>query len=93
MPGRGRHDPGTTINRGRVPLGMLRSPPTFRNGHLESFLVDASTARKVGTRGNGIRVHFLAISKVDFLGSAMEAVEMGSMAKTIFSSIHKGAGL
>lgn len=68
MPERGRNDRGTTINRERVPPGMLRSLPTSRNGHLESLLAEACIAGKVGGISSGIRVHFLAINEVDYLG-------------------------
>lgn len=91
MPEQGRHDPGTTANRERAPLGMLRSLPTFRNGHLESLPVEACKARKAGATSSGIRVRFQAINEVDCLGSATEAVVTGSMAETIFPRTHKGA--
>lgn len=91
MPEQGRHDPGSIANRERAPRGMLRSLPTFRNGLLESFLVEAFVATMVGATSSGIRVHFLAIN-VDCLGSATEAVVMGSMAETIFPRTHQGAG-
>ena len=92
MPDQGSCDSGTTINRARVPPGMLRGLPTFRNGHLKSSLVGACMARKGGKGSSGTRVDFLAINKVDCLGSAMEAVATGSMAKTTFPSTPKGAG-
>lgn len=91
IPETGRHDPGTTV-RERAPPGMLRSLPTSRNGRLESLLVGASIARKVGATSSGIRVHFMAINEIDCLGSATEAVVTGSMAETIFPRTHKGAG-
>lgn len=90
MPERERHDPGTTVNRERVPPGMLRSLLTSRNGHLDSLLVEACIAGKVGVTSSGIRVHFLTIN-VDCLGSAMVAVVMESMAETILARHNKRA--
>lgn len=92
MPEQGSHDPGTTVNREKAPPGMLRSLPTFRNGHLESLLMEACIAKKVWPTSSGIRVHFLAINEVDCLGSATEAVVTGSMVETIFPRPHKGPG-
>lgn len=93
MPEQGIHDPATTINREKVPPGMLRSLLTFRDGRRESCMVEACTARKVGATSSGIRVYFLAVSKIDCPGSVTEAAVMGSMAETIFVSTHKGPGL
>lgn len=84
MPEQERHNPGTTVNRERVPLGMLRSLPTFRNGHLGGLLVEACIVRKVWATSSLIRGHFLVINEVDCLGSAAEAVATGSMVETIF---------
>lgn len=88
MPDQRKHRPGTTVNRERAPRGMHRSLPATRTGDLDTCLVEASTASKVGTKP-----HVLGISKVSFLGSAMQEAGMGSMAKTIFPSTHKGVGL
>lgn len=86
-----RHDPGNTANRGRAPPGTLRSLPTFRNGRREHLLAEACTASKDGATGSGNRVQFLAINKVDCLGSATEAVVTGFMGGIIFPRTHKGA--
>lgn len=92
IPESGRNDPGTTVYRERAPPGMLRSLPTSRNGHLERLQVEACIAGKVGATSNGIRVPFLAVSEVDYLGSAMEEAVMGSTAEIILPRTHKGAG-
>lgn len=92
-PEQGMHDPGTAVNREKVPPGMLRSLLTFRGGRRESCRVEACTARKLWAISNGIRAHFLAVSKVGCPGSATQAAVMGSMAETIFLSTHKGTGL
>ena len=93
VPEQGMHDPGRTINREKAPPGTLRSLLTFRNGRRESCMVEACTTRKVWATSSGIRVYYLAVSKADCLGSAMQAAVMGSMAETIFLSTHKGIGL
>ncbi len=91
MPKQGMDNPGTMVPRGGAPPGMLRSLQTFRDGHPEGLLVEACIARKAGETSSGLRGHFLTISEVDCLGSAMGAVVMGSMAETIFPRIPKGA--
>lgn len=90
---RGKNDLGIPLNRERVPPGMLSSLQTSSTGHLENLMVEACTAGKVGATSSGIRAHFLPVSEIDCLGSAMAAVVTGSMAETTLPSPYKRADL
>lgn len=54
-------------------------------------MVETLRTRKAGATRRGVMGDFLAIHKIDCLGSAVEAVATGSMATTIFPSPIKGA--